>query len=190
MPLVPPPENRPDGVLWWTFKHQTWLGHALVVIAGLAFWLGTYALWLALVEGGLELAATSTPAAMAARRSGIRAASTVCWLWFSLAVMVGKGGPFLNVGLYPTGALVVGPYVSALVAFGRLPDAMFTPGSPLSGAFLVHGLGLFLPGFLLSLLVLGGFTVLKVHVTGTHEEWATKHMRDDWLPDEFWETRR
>lgn len=36
-------------------------------------------------------------------------------------------------------------------------------------------------GFVLSLLFLSGFVVLKVSVTGTHEAWAEKHMREEWF---------
>lgn len=84
----------------------------------------------------------------------MRAASAACWLWFSLAFIVGKGGPFLNTVFYPLGALLFGPYMTALTANGRLPAEMYTAGEPTSLRFVVVGLGIFLPGFFLSLSVL------------------------------------
>lgn len=95
--------------------------------------MAVYWLHLSVVGGGVEQAAASGPEALAARRAGIRVASATCWLWFSLAFTVGKGGPILNVSLYPAGALVLGPYLSALAYVGRLPPEMFTAASPTSG---------------------------------------------------------
>lgn len=171
-----PPDERPAGALWWTFRSQSRPGHVLVVLGGLAVWMGTYALHLSVVGGDVELAAAAGPAALAARRAGMRVASVACWLWFAVAFTVGRGGPVLDVSLYPAGALVVGPYLTALVAVGRLPPELFTAAAPTSAQFIVHGLGVFVPGFVLSLSFLAAFLVVKVYVTGTHDEWAEKHM--------------
>lgn len=177
---LPDEELQPDGALWWTFRSQTAVGHALVVLAGLAVWAVAYAAYLSTVGGSVELAAAGGPEARAARRAGARSASAACWLWFSLAFTVGKGGPMLNVSLYPAGALVVGPYLTALAAVGRLPPEMFTAAAPTSARFVAVGLGLFVPGFVLSLALLGAFLGLKVYVTGTHEAWADEHMPEEW----------
>lgn len=174
--------HPPEGPLWWTFKHQTRLGHVLVVLAGLGVWIGMYVVWLEVVGGSFELAAATGAEARAARRGGMRAASVACWLWFSGAFVVGKGGPFLDIGVYPAGALVLGPYLTALAAFGRLPHEMFTAASPVSLRFIDLGIGLFVPGFLLSLVVVFGFLGIVTYVTGTHYDWAAKHAREEWLP--------
>lgn len=179
--LVPDEDVRPEGALWWTFRSQTPVGHALVVLGGLAVWMGTYALHLSVVGGSVELVAAGGPDAVAARRAGMRVASAACWLWFAIAFTVGKGGPMLDVSLYPAGALVFGPYLTALVAVGRLPPELFTTASPTSAAFVVHGLGVFVPGFTLALAFVGTFLFVIVYVTGTHEEWAERHMPEAWF---------
>ncbi|MFB6236422.1 MAG: hypothetical protein ABEH81_08470 [Halopenitus sp.] len=176
---LPDEELEPDDQpLWWTFRNQTVVGHALTVLAGWGVWMAVYWLHLSVVGGGVEQAAAGGPKALAARRAGIRVASAACWLWFSLAFTVGKGGPLLNVSLYPAGALVLGPYLSTLAFVGRLPPEMFTAASPTSGTFVVVGLGLFLPGFVLSLGVVGTFLGVITYVTGTQESWADRHMPD------------
>lgn len=181
---IPDEKPEPDAVLWWTFRHQTWLGHALVVLGGFAVWMSAYALHLSVVGGDVALAAAGGPDALAARQAGIRAASVACWLWFSLAFTVGKGGPLLDVTLYPTGALLFGPYLTALVVVGRLPSEMYTAAGPTSALFVADGVGIFLPGVLLSLAVLGAFLGVKTYVLGTHEAWADKH-----LPEPYHEYR-
>lgn len=177
---LPDEELQPKGALWWTFKRQTPVGHLLVVLSGLGVWMGTFALHLSLVGGGIELAAAAGPEALEARQAGIPVATAACWLWFSFAIVVGKGGPMLNVTLYPTGALVFGPYLTAMAAVGHLPPEMFTTASPTSGRFIALGIGFFAPGFLLSVAFLGVFLGVKTYLTGAMDAWAAKHMPDEW----------
>lgn len=178
-----PPSNqelRPDGALWWTFRRQSRVGHALTVLAGLGIWMATYWLHLSIVGGGVEQAAAGGADARAARRAGVQVASVGCWLWFAVAFVLGKGGPGLNLSLYPIGALVVGPYVSALAFVGRLPPEMFTTASPVSARFVAVAVAVFAPGFVLSLVVVGGFFLVSVFALGTFEAWSERHMPDDW----------
>lgn len=93
---------------------------------------------------------------------------------------VGKGGPLLNVTMYPTGALVFGPYVVALGVAGRLPPEMFSAASPTSARFVVVALGISMPGFFLSLAFLALFLGVKTYVLGTHEAWGETHMPEEW----------
>lgn len=178
---LPDEEIQPEGALWWTFTGQTRIGHVLVVLSGWGLWAAVYVLHLTRVGGSIELLVVGGPEALAARQAAITAATTACWLWFSLATMAGKGGPGLNISLYPLGALLFGPYLTALAIAGRSPPAVFTSAdSPVSWTFLVDGLGLFMPGFLLSLVVLGVFLGVKTYVTGTIDAWEAKHMPAEW----------
>lgn len=173
-------ELQPDAALWWTFRHQSRLGHAFTVLAGLGVWMAAYWLHLSIVGGGVEQAATAGADARAVRRAGGQAASVACWLWFSLATVLGKGGPGLNISLYPTGALVVGPYASALAFVGRLPPETFTTASPVSARFVAVTFGVFAPGFVLSVVVVGGLFLTSVFVLGTFEAWSERHMPEAW----------
>lgn len=176
---LPDQELQPDGVLWWTFRRQSRVGHLIVVLSGLGVWMATYAMQLSMV-GGIGFSAAGGPEAIAARQASIPIATTVCWLWFSLAFMLGKGAPLLNVTLYPLGALLFGPYLTAWAVAGRIPPDMFMTVMPTSGRFVVLTFMFFAPGFLLSLLVLGVFLGVKTFVTGNIDAWEGKHMPDEW----------
>lgn len=180
--MTPAPGGKPNagGALWWTFRRQSLAGHVLTVLAGVGIWMAAYWMHLTLFGGGVEQVAAAEADARAARRAGARFASVACWLWFAVAFVLGKGGPGLNLSLYPTGALVVGPYASALAFAGRLPPETFTTASPVSARFVAVTFGLFLPGFVLALVVVGGFFLSSVFVLGTFEAWSERHMPEAW----------
>ena len=174
------PETDPlDNVAWWTFENQTIIGHALVALIGIGVWFGVYAYWLEAVAGSFQFATIGTPEAIEARLDARRAASTACWLWFSLAVLVGKGGPFLNTVIYPLVLLMTGPWITAFVAFGSWPQGGPTTATRWSPAFIADGFSLFLPGFLLMMVVVGGFALL-LYLTGRSEAWTDKHMPEEY----------
>lgn len=177
---LPDEDVTPDGALWWTFERQSRAGHALTVAAGLAVWMAGYWLYLSVGGGGLEQAAAGGPDARAARRVGARVATAACWLWFALAFVAGKGGPGLNLSLYPTGVLVAGPYLSALAFVGRLPPEVFTAAPPTSVRFVAVVFGVFAPGFALALVVVGGFVLASAFVFDTFEAWSERHMPGAW----------
>lgn len=179
MPTHPPEVDAPDDYMWWRFENQTRLGHALVALGGVAVWVGAYALWLDAAWGTSQLMVVETAEAAAARRDAMQVATTACWLWFSLAFIVGKGGPFLNTMIYPIVLIVTGPWVAALVVYGTTPGSI-SGGSPFSGTFVVDVFAIFLPGILLSILLVGGFLFVIYYVTGTGPEWEEKHMPDAW----------
>ena len=163
------PETDPlDNVTWWTFKNQTILGHALVVLVGVAVWFGVYTYWLEAVAGNLQFATLGTPEAIDGRRAARGAASTACWLWFSIAFLIGKGGPFLNTFVYPATLLIVGPWITSLTAFGSWPRGSFTTAPRWTGTYLVDAFSIFLPGFFVTVVVVGGFALL-LHFTGRSE---------------------
>ena len=174
------PETDPlDNVTWWTFKNQTLVGHALVLLIGIAVWFGVYAYWLETVVGSFQFATLGTSEAIEGRRAAWRAATTACFLWFSLAVIVGKGGPFLNVAIYPATLCSIGPWIVALVAFGSWPRGVFTTAPRWSGTYLADAISIFLPGFLVTLVLVGGFG-LFLHFTGRSEAWTNKHMPEEY----------
>ena len=174
------PETDPaDDALWWTFENQTIVGHALVALIGIAVWFGVYAYWLEAIAGNFQFATLGTPEAIQGRRTAWRAATTACYLWFSLAVLVGKGGPFLNTIVYPSIPFLLGPWITALVAFGSLPWGMFSTAPRWTGSFIADAISIFLPGFLVTLVLVGGFG-LFLHFTGRSEAWTNKHMPEEY----------
>ncbi|MCU4802209.1 hypothetical protein OB920_17675 [Halobacteria archaeon HArc-gm2] len=177
MPLHPPKSNAPDDAIWWRFKNQSRVTHLLVALGGFAVWFGVYAYWLDGVAGDLHFAAAESPAAIVARQEAIRVASVACWVWFSLAFMVGKGGPFLNTIIYPVLALVFGPLVTSLAVSGSVPDTLYSSTkSAIHPIFVVDAISLLVLGMFVCLVLVGGFLVVIHFVTGTGEAWAEKHM--------------
>lgn len=176
------PEERPapTGALWWTFRSQTVVGHALAVLGGFAVWCGAYVVHLSVVGGDVALAAAGGPEALVARQAGIQVATFACWLWFTLAFIVGKGGPALNITLYPIGAMLFGPPTTALTVVGRLPSETFTAAEPTSLQLVVVALGISMPGLLLSLAVLGLYFAVLAPLFGAREAWQETHMPDAW----------
>lgn len=170
----------PDGVLWWTFTDQTWVGHAVVVVIGAIVWCGTYWFWLDAVAGGAHLLFAEGAAATAARQDAMRAAGTACWLWFSLAFISGKGGPFLNTVIYPTILLVLGPYLTGFATFGRFARGDFSAERAVSVTFYADVVWIVLHGVAVVVLVIGGFLLVSTFVTGAVNEWADRHLPEEW----------
>lgn len=180
MPSHPPEIDVDDeDVFWVRFADQTRVEHLLVVLGGFAAWFGTYAAWLDLAWGTIQYAGGETASAVAARQEANRVATVACYVWFSLAFMVGRGGPFLNTTLYPMTALVLGPWATGAAIGGRVTVSI-TEGSPTSGTLVVDALGMFLPGALVGLALVGGFLLVIYFVTGTGPEWGRRHLPEEW----------
>lgn len=172
-----PEEVQPPGnVLLWTFADQSRVAHAVVFLGGLLVWMGVYLLWLRYVAGDTSVLVKGGPAAIVSRQAGIRAATVACYLWFSGAFMVGRGGPFLNLTLYPAGQIVGGVYLTPLLVFGRLPDRIFTTAQLFGLKFMRDVILFFFPGFLVGLFVTGGFLTILVYVSDADEAWAERHL--------------
>lgn len=154
----PPAADVPGNALLWTFENQTIVGHALVVLIGGAVWFGIYLFSLD-AAGSLSLATQGTSEALHARRDAVHLASIACWVWFSGAFIVGKGGPALNIVGYPIILMVTGPIVAALALFGGWPDGVLSEASVTSVTFLVDVIYMFMPGFLISLVLVGSFSL-------------------------------
>lgn len=178
MPAQPPDVEAPEGFFWWRFRGQTRLGHALVALGGFAVWAATYAYWLD-AAGGLWLVVAETAEAAVLRREAMQLASVACWLWFGLAVVIGRGGPFLNTAVYPLVALVLGPFGVSYAVAGQSPGS-FTGGPSVSGTLLLDSIAIFLPGALLGTVLVGGFLLVSYFVTGTGPAWEEKHMPEAW----------
>lgn len=179
MRVTPPTEDVPDDVIWWRFKRQTALSHLLVVAGGFLVWGLVYLYWLDAVVQVLEFGIAESPEAVVARQQAIRSASTACWVWFSVAFMFGKGGPFLNTTIYPVIAVVFGPIATSLAVWGEVPENLYSlTDSAVHPAYIIDGISFFLPGIIVSGVLVGGFLLASTYITGTIEEWAEKHMPD------------
>ena len=174
-----PDEELPDDMMWWTFENQTLVGHALIVLVGVAVWFGVYVYWLDVVVGNFQFATIGGSEAIDARREAWQVATTACFLWFSLAVVAGKGGPYLNTFVYPILLLGLGPWITALLAFGSWPRGVFTTARRWSIEYLVHAFSIFVPGYFITVVIIGLF-ILVLYVTGKGEEWADKHMPEQY----------
>lgn len=170
----PPAADVPGNILLWTFDDQTAIGHAMVVLVGAAVWFGVYLFSLD-AAGGLSLATEGTSEAIRARRDAVQIASISCWVWFSGAFVAGKGGPALNVLVYPIILLVTGSIVVALALFGGWPDGALTAAPIPSATFLVDVIYMFMPGYVISLVLVGSFS-LYLFWTDKTDAWVAKHV--------------
>lgn len=171
-------EEPPDGFVWWTFEEQTVVGHALTVIVGVAVWVGVYCYWLE-TAGNLEFAAIGSDQAIDVRHAAWQAASTACWLWFAVGILVGKGGPFRNGFVYPATLAVVGPWIVSLALFQSTPRGMHTTAFYMSPQYVADAVSLVVPGMLLTLLVVAVFAWVLGKV-GRREAWERRHMPQAW----------
>lgn len=117
----------------------------------------------------------------------MRVAAIACWLWFGLAFVVGKGGPFLNTVLYPAVILVVGPWITSLAVFGTIPGS-FLSGTAYVSAYSASGLSIFLPGLLLGNAVAGGYLIV-LYLLGRSSAWADEHVPEEYHEIEIDEDR-
>lgn len=169
-----------DGTLWWRFDDQTWIGHALAAFGGFAVWVGTYAFWLAVMQGGLDLLTAEGTAEIAARHEAMTVATVACYVWFSVAFMLGKGGPFLNLTIYPVVSLAFGPVVTSLVVTGWVAGSFSTGSTFASPTFVADVVTVLVPGLVVGGSLVAGFLVVIFYVTGTGPEWEDRHMPEAW----------
>lgn len=180
-----PPEADVDGhdVIWLRFQSQTRFEHLVVLLGGVAVWLAVYLYWLHTPGAGQFITADG-PAAIAARQTAVTVATTACYVWFSAAFALGKGGPFLDTTIYPIVLTVLGPWVAALVTSTHLGVSM-TTGSTVSATIVGDALWMFFPGAFVGTILVGGFVLTIYFVTGTGPEWAARHMPEEWFDVEL-----
>ncbi|QLG61077.1 hypothetical protein [Halorarum salinum] len=180
--------QSPDELPWhrgpafWSFTDQTVIGHAATVVIGIGVFSAVYTLWLQLVAVDLTLLVSSHPGAASVRLAGLRAATIACYVWFSIAFMLGKGGPLRNYWLYPLVSLLTGVYLLPFALFQRVPaDPLGADSVTFADAGLIVAvISVFGPGFLLGLGFTFGFIVVLTYVLETEDEWVDQH-----LPSEY-----
>lgn len=176
--------SSPDDLPWhrnpafWSFTDQTVIGHAVTVVVGIGVLSAVYALWLQIVAGDLSLLVSSRPGAVSARIAGLRAATIACYVWFSAAFMLAKGGPARNYWLYPLVSLMTGLYLLPVVLFGRVPaNPLGTDSFTFADAELIVAvISFFAPGFLLGVGLAFGFIAVLTYVVEAEDEWIDRHL--------------
>lgn len=172
-----------DGhVAWWSFTDQTIIGHTATVLGGIGAFAAVYLLWLEMIAGDLSLLVASHPNAVTVRVNGMRAATVACYIWFSVAFMFGKGGPFRNFWLYPLLAIITGNNLLPGILFGDyLVDTFGPSGVPiLNPDFTVNVMSFFLPGLLVGVVLTLGYIAVLTFVFGSQEEWVNRHMPEEY----------
>lgn len=124
---------------------------------------------------------TGGAAAFTARQDALRIATLACYAWFSIAFMVGKGGPLLNFWLYPVIGVFVALVAVPLALSGQLPTGMLGPGWTFADPRLVWAVvSFFVPGLLFGVGVTGAFLIVLTCVFEADDEWAARHMPPEW----------
>lgn len=176
----PPETDHLDDVVLWRFNDQTRLGHAVAALGGFALWIGTFAIWLEVLHGNVHVVVADRPAGIAARQEAMMVATVACYVWFSVAFMLGKGGPFVNLFVYPIVWSAIGPTVTALTVAGWVSGSFSTGSTFASPVFILDVVRVFLPGLLVGSALVVGFLVGIFYVTGTGSEWEQRHMPEVW----------
>jgi hypothetical protein len=178
--MDPSPDDLPwhRNPLFWSFTDQTLLGHVATVVVGIGVFCANYALWSQWIVGDLSVVVASGSDASSARLVGLRIATIVSYVWFSIAFMIGKGGPLRNYWLYPLVSLLTGMYLLPLALFGRVPSDPLGTGAVtfLDVEFVFAVVGVFVPGFGVGLVFGFGFLGVVTYVLDREDEWAAKHL--------------
>lgn len=163
--------------VYWTFHKQTRVGHVLTCLVGVSVFFVVYVYWMSNSAGDLSLLIAENQRGIAARRKGIQIGMIACYLWFSVAFMLGKGAPFLNLTIYPLVILVVGPPIVSFAIFGQAPLNSIAEGYMMHHPSLIKATIITLgPGVFVGFSLTGGFLLILTYVLGANDRWADKHM--------------
>lgn len=171
------------------FARQTRIEHALTFLGGVAVFAIAYLGTLELLLGGIEVAVSNDPEATALRRRAMAIGSVACWTYFTVAFVAARGGPLLNLVIYPGILVSAGPTILHYAVFNSNPRRTFTNSLYVySPTFTRDALTIIVPGAAACALILAIWAFLWLE-PGEGWEWAERNLTEE-FKEEFIEKAR